>query len=80
MMPTITPSGLYCAYLRKSRRDMEKDNYADTPALSDPDEEKLVELYRCLNNRGQQTMMDVAVSLASMPNMKKVVASSEETA
>lgn len=24
-MPTITPSGLYCAYLRKSRRDMEME-------------------------------------------------------
>ena len=25
MMPTINPSGLYCAYLRKSRRDMEME-------------------------------------------------------
>lgn len=41
------------------------------PWPSDPGETDLVDLYRGLNERGQQTLMDVALSLTANPDMKK---------
>lgn len=50
------------------------------PALGNPHEERLINIYRGLNEKGQDMLLNTAVSYAANPELKKDGASSEETA
>lgn len=50
------------------------------PSLSSPDESELISIFRTLNHKGQDMLINTARSLATNPDMKKAGESNTETA
>lgn len=72
-----------CGYFGVSLDYLARDNIESDPAISDlvsSDESELLEIYRELNTTGQLTLMNMARSLNTNPDMKRGSASNAETA